>query len=136
VRLILFLAGALILGAVGVSQGVIPLPTETAHAILTAGGEPVQAKAINDRPVEAYNKALPQILRGSRPDDQGFHRSALIIPPGVFRTMISSPVNSSPIGPSGFAPGAVSQVQQNNSRMQDMANYAGNPSAWHGVPPR
>jgi hypothetical protein len=123
-----------------VSQGVIPLPTDTTHAVLTpgrtSGDDPGQAKAINAMPVEAYNKALPQILRGSSRDDQGFHRSALTIPPGVFRIMNSSPANSGAIGQSGFVSGTVSQIQQNNNRMQEMAEYAGNPSAWHGVPPR
>ena len=134
-RLILFLASAVMAGAVGVAQGVIPLPTQMVQAILALGGDPAQVKTVNGNPVDAYNRVLPQILKGSSPEDLGFHGSAVTIPPGSFRGMNSGPVNVGAIGQNGFASSTVSQIQQNNIRMQDMANYARNPAAWHGAPP-
>lgn len=134
-RLILFLASIVTAGAVGVSHGVIPVPTEMVRAILALGGDPGQLRTINGNPVDAYNRVLPQIIKGSTPEDLGFHGSAVTIPPGSFRSLNSGPPNASAIGQSGFASGITAQAQQNNNRMQDLANYARNPSAWHGAPP-
>ncbi|MGA3002339.1 MAG: hypothetical protein ABSE20_11465 [Acetobacteraceae bacterium] len=134
-RLILFLATAITAGAVGVSQGVIPLPPQMVQAILALGGDPAQVKTANINPVDAYKGVLPQIIKGSTPEDLGFHGSAVTIPPGSFRAMTDVGINAGAIGQNGLAANALSQIQQNNIRMQDMANYARNPAAWHGAPP-
>ena len=134
-RLMLFLAGTLSAAAVGVTQGIFPQPMQMVQAIIALGGDPAQVKTINVNPVEAYNRVLPQILKGSTPEELGFHGTPVTIPPGSFRGMNSGAVNAGTIGQNGFASSALSQIQQNNIRMQDMATYARNPAAWHGAPP-
>jgi hypothetical protein len=135
VRLILFLVGTVTAGAVGVTQGVFPLPTQMMQAIRSLGGDPAQSRTVNVNPVDAYNRMLPQILKGHTPEELGFHVAPVTIPPGSFRVMNSAPVDTGAIAQNGFASSAVSQMQQNNIRMQDMATYAHNPAAWHGAPP-
>jgi hypothetical protein len=44
-------------------------------------------------------------------------------------------VNAGAIAQSGFTSSILTQVQQNNARMQDLAAYARNPAGWHGAPP-
>jgi hypothetical protein len=65
----------------------------------------------------------------------GFHVSPVTVQPGNFRSMNGAPGNAGATAQNGFASGLVSQIQQNNIRMQDMAAYARNPAAWHGAPP-
>jgi hypothetical protein len=105
------------------------------HAFFATGGDPAQGRPGDANPVAPSNQALPKILRGSSADDVGFHGSAVTIPPGSFHGVNSGAVNAGAIGQSGFASSIVSQIQQNNSRMQDMADFARNPSAWRGTPP-
>jgi hypothetical protein len=123
-------------GAVGVVQGVIPLPAQMMHAVTPQGGDPAPVNPANVNPADAYKPVLPQILRGSAPADQGFHGSAVTVAPGSVRGMTAGAVNAGAIGQDGVASGIASQIQQNNIRMQDMANFARDPSAWHGAPPR
>jgi hypothetical protein len=135
VRLILFLVGTVSVGAVGVSQGVIPLPMQLVQAIRALGGDPTQLRTVNLNPVDAYNRVLPEILKGRTPEELGFHVSPVTAQPGNFRSLNGAPVNAGATAQNGFASGLVSQIQQNNIRMQDMAAYARNPAAWHGAPP-
>ena len=139
-RLMLLLVGTVSAGAIGLTQGIIPIPTQMAQAITALGGDPAQIRPtqtrnVNLNPVEAYNKVLPQILNGRSPADLGFKGTAVTIPPGSFRGMNDATVNPGAIGQNGFTSSIQSQVQQNNIRMQDMANYARNPAGWHGAPP-
>jgi hypothetical protein len=70
-RLILLIVGTISVAAVGVSQGVIPLPSlppQIAEALAALNQQPAPANA---NPVKAQIPALPQILRGSNPPDGG-----------------------------------------------------------------
>ena len=134
-RLILLLVGSLTAAAFGMAQGIIPLPSQMAQAIAALGGDARQLGKVNLNPVDAYNNVLPQVLKGNSPADLGFHGTAVTIPPGSFRSMNDATVNPGTIGQNGFASSLISQTQQNNSRMQDMVNYARNPAGWHGAPP-
>jgi hypothetical protein len=133
VRLILFLASAMTAGAVGVTQGIIPLPAQVMQAIFASGGDP--AHLGTGSRVEAYRRVLPQIIRGTNPEDPALHGAEVAFPPGSVRGTKNGPVNLGAIGQSGLA-SAMSQIQQNNSRMQDMAAFAHDPSDWHGAPQR
>jgi hypothetical protein len=133
VRLMLFLVGTVSAGAVGVTQGVIPLPTQMVQAIRALGVDPARVRLGNANLADTYNEVLPQILRGHRPEELGFHVDPVTIPPGSFRGM-NSPAGT--IAQNGFASSILSEAQQNSIRMQDMANFTRNPAAWHGAPPR
>jgi hypothetical protein len=133
VRLILLLVGIVTAGAVGITQGVFPLPTEMLQAVFARGGEQAQVKTINGNSVDAYNRAMPQILRGSRTEELGFHWSAVTLPPESFHSVSGFPVNVGTRGQSGFAPNATSQIRQSNLRVQDMATFGRNQSAWNGA---
>jgi hypothetical protein len=144
VRFMLFLAAIISAGAVGVTQRMLPPPAQMARAVMALGGDFGQVRTTSASSADANNRTLPQILkgsspdkggspdRGSSPDDLGFHGTAVTIPPGSFRGMNSGTVN---VGQNGFAASALSQIQQTNNRVQDMAAYARNPAAWHGAPP-
>jgi hypothetical protein len=135
VRLILFLAGTVTAGAIGITQGIFPLPTQMLQTLLAPGSDPEQAKSNNGKAVDAHNQVLPQILRGSRIEDVGFHGSVVTLPPGGFRRAGSGPVNVGTMGENRFASNTASQIQQSNLRLQDMATYTRNPTVWHGAPP-
>ncbi len=104
-----------------------------ARAVMALGSDFGQVRTTSARSADANNRTLPQILkgsspdkggspdRGSSPDDLGFHGTAVTIPPGSFRGMNSGTVN---VGQNGFAASALSQIQQTNNRVQDMAAYA------------
>jgi len=130
----LFLVGTLSAGAIGVKQGVIPLPNQMAQAIRALGGDPAQVKDININPVAAYNRVLPEILKGHTPEELGLQVRPVIIPPGSFSGLKSTTINPN-LGQNGFTSSMLSQIQQNNVRMQDMASFARNPAGWHGAPP-
>lgn len=134
-RAMLLLAATLAAGAVGVSKGVIPLPPQMAQAVRALGGNPAQVKDVNISPVAAYNKVLPEILKGGHtPQELGFQAKPVTIPPGSFHGMTATTINPN-LGQNGFAASIASQIQQNNIRMQDMANFARNPAGWHGPLP-
>jgi hypothetical protein len=135
VRLVFFLASAITAGAVGVTQGVIPLPTQIMQAVFAPSEDPAQIRTGSANPVEAYNRTLPQILRGTSLEDLGLHGAEVTLPPVTVRSGIG-PVNVGAIGQSGLASNAVSQVQQNNSRMQELVTFARNPFASHDAPSR
>jgi hypothetical protein len=130
VRLILFLASAITAGAVGVTQGVIPLPAQMMQAVFAPGGDP--AHLGTGSAVEAYHRVLPQIIRGTNPEDLALHGAEVAFPPGSVRGTKNGPVNVGAIGQSGLA-SAVSQIQPNNNRMQDMVTFAHDPSDWRGA---
>jgi hypothetical protein len=134
VRLILLLVGAVTAGAVGITQGVLPLPTEMLQAIFTHGGEPARGNTINGNPADAYNRVVPQVLRGSRTEDLGFHWSAVTLPPESLRSVSGFPVNVGTRGLSGFARNSGAQLPQSNMRWQDMTAFGRNQSAWNGAP--
>jgi hypothetical protein len=125
VRFVLFLASILTAGAFGLAQGIIPLPAEITRAIATPGGDPAQLRPATADPAQTQNRTLPQIIRGSSAEDPGSRGSAVTLLPGNSRTTSS-----------GSAANILTQIQQSNVRMQDLANYARNPSDWHGAPPR
>jgi hypothetical protein len=128
VRLILFLASAITAGAVGVTQGVIPLPAQMMQAVFAPGGDPAHLRTGTISPLEAYNRTLPQVIRGTNPEDPGLHGAEVAFPPGSVRSINRGPVNVGAIGQSALASSAVSQIQQNNDRMQDMVTVAHDPS--------
>src|SRR5579864_7832049 len=109
VRLILFLASAITAGAVGVTQGVIPLPAQMIQAIF-APGDP--AHLGTGSRVEAYRRMLPQIIRGTNPEDPALHGAEVAFPPGSVHSTRNGPVNVGAVGQSGLA-SAMSQIQQN-----------------------
>ena len=133
-RAMLFLVGSVTAGTLGVTQGVIPVPTQMVQAIRALGGDPAQIRSVNLDPVDAYNRVLPQILRGHTPEELGFHVEPVTIQQNNFRTMNNAAVGGS-IAQSNFKSSLLSEVQQSNLRMQNMSNFARNPSAWHGAPP-
>jgi hypothetical protein len=124
VRLILFLASAITAGAVGVTQGVIPLPAQMMQAVFAPGGEPAYLRTGTNNPVEPYNRTLPQIIRGTVPEERGLHGAEVAFPPGSVRSARTGPVKVGAIGQSALASGALSQIQQNNNRIQDMVSFA------------
>lgn len=134
-RLILFLASIITVGALGVTSGVVPLPTQMLQAIAALGGDPTKIGTINMNPVDGNNNVLPQILKGTTPEDAGFHGSAVTSPSGNFRTMNNTSGHPGTIVPNSFAASIVSQFQRDSTRMQDLAAYARNPEGWHGAPP-
>ena len=127
-RLILFLASAITAGAVGVTQGVIPLPAQLMQAVFAPGGDPTHFRT---DPGEAYNRTLPQIIRGTHTGDLGLHGAEVAFSPGGVRRTNAGPVNVGAIGQSALASGAGSLIQQNNTRIQDMVTFARDPSDWH-----
>lgn len=134
-RLMLLLVGIVSTWAVGVTRGVFPLPTQLAQAILALGANHAQGAPGSANLVNTYNGPLPEILRGHTPEELGLHVAPVTIPPGSFRTMSNGAANAATISQSGFASGLLSEVQQNNARMQDITTYGRNPAAWHGAPP-
>lgn len=134
-RFILFLASAITAGAVGVTQGFIPLPAQLVQAIVALGDDPTRVRTGPVNPDDASNRALPQIINGTTPEEVGPHGSAATIPRGSFHGVNNSAANTGANGQPAFASSLLSQVQQNNLRMQDTANYARNPAGWHGAPP-
>ena len=133
-RLILLMVGILTAGAVGITQGVVPPPAQMLAAIFAHGGDPAQIRTANAAPVET--RVMPQILRGSRTEDMGFHWSAVTLPPETIRNMSGFPVNVGTRGLNGFGRNAGSQIRQSNLRMQDMTPFARNQSAWNSAPMR
>ena len=129
-RLILFLASAITAGAVGVTQGVIPLPAQMMQAVF---GNPDHLGTGTVNPAEAYNRTLPQIIRGTHPEDRRLHGAEVAFSPRSVRGTNAGPVNLGAIGQSGLA-SSVSLIQQNNARIQDIVTFASNPSDWHGTP--
>jgi hypothetical protein len=126
VRLILFFVGTMGALAVGVSQGLIPLPAQMSMAVRGFGGDPTHGKTVNFSPVD-YNRALPEILRGNTPEEPGIHGAPATKLPGSLHGLNSAAVNAGAAAQNGFASGLVSQMQQNNQRMQDAATYARKP---------
>jgi len=104
------------------------------QAIFAHGGEPAQVRTVNGNPVDAYNRVMPQVLRGSKTEDLGFHWSAVTLPPESVRSVSGFPVNVGTRGQSGFARNAMSPIRQSNLRVQDMTAFGGNQSAWYGAP--
>jgi hypothetical protein len=134
VRLILFFLGTVSALAVGVSQGFIPLPAQMAPAVRGLGGDPTHAKTVNFSPVGAYNRVLPEILKGNTPEEPSLHGTPVTKSSGNIRGVNSAAVNAAAAAQNGFASGLVSQMQQ-NQRMQDTATDARNPAASHGALP-
>ena len=130
-RLILFLASAITAGAVGVTQGVIPLPAQMMQAVFAPGGDPAHFRT----GAVAYNRMLPQIIRGTHPEDSGLHGAEVAFSSRSARSTNAGPVNVGAIGQSGLASSAVSLIQQNNTRIRDMVTFARDPSDWHDAPP-
>lgn len=133
-RFILLIVGIVTVGAVGVTGGVVPSPTQLLRGIMAPGGDAPQVKTTDFNPAEASNTVLPQILRGHAPEGLGFHGSAVTAPPGGFRDMANAAVNPGAIGQSGFAASVLSLFQQSNNRAQDIATYARKPAGLHGAP--
>jgi hypothetical protein len=124
VRLMILLVSVITVGAVGVSRGIIPPPTQMVQTIVTLGADPAQVKAVNSSVVEAYNQPLPKIIRGSNLQDVGIHGTLVTFPPANYRGMNASPINAGAITQDAFAAGAAPRIQQ--SLIQDTPSSARN----------
>jgi hypothetical protein len=131
VRLILFLASAITAGAIGVTQGVIPVPAQIMQAVFGPGDDSAHLGTGTVNPV---NRTLPQVIRGTNPGDRRLHGAEVAFSTRSVRATNAGPLNLGALGQSGLASG-VSLIQQNNTRIQDIVTFASNPSDWHGAPP-
>src|ERR1700679_3636817 len=137
-RVVLVIVGSLTTGALGIgaNHGVFPGPDQMFQAVTALGGDPAKAVpakvGITDGGlVQTYNNVTRQVTSGNNAVD--FHGTAVTLPPGSFRGMNGPNVIEG--GRSGFTSGIMPEARQNNRRMEDMATYARNPAAWHGMPP-
>jgi hypothetical protein len=124
--------GALAAGAI---QTMIPQTAQKSGAVQALGANWTDFKISDLNPISmAYRYVIKTITSGEP-------RIALRQAP---------PILSTPIDLSNFnvglkidekeiarfnADAIASQIQENNRRMQDMAAFARNPAAWHGMPP-
>ena len=91
----------------------------------TGTHKPAQRRPAAAEAGQSESRTRPGIGGGSSAEDSGSRGSAVTLLPGSSRTTSS-----------GSAANTLSQIHQSNIRMQDLANYARNPSDWHGAPPR
>lgn len=120
-------------GSFGAMHGSFSLPNQMGQAITALGGDPSKLGPINVDPRQAYDTVIRRVTQGGGvPAD--LHPSVVTVTPDSFSRMpqmvITGPNQQAP-----FAASALSQMRQNNIRMQDMAAYARNPAGWHGMPP-
>lgn len=135
-RLALLVVGTLTTGAwsVGATHGVLPGPGQVFQAVTALGGDPGKVTVGYLNPVQAYNYVMQQVTSGRNGSQADFQPSAVTVTPGGF-PRVNTP-NIIVGTQNGLTPGVLSEMRQNNRRMEDMAAYARNPAAWHGMPPR
>lgn len=124
-------SGAWTLGA---TVGIVPGPSQMWQAVTALGGDPANVSIVSLNPLQTYKNVMQQVTTSRGETPAGFHPSTVTLPPNSVQAM-TTPNPGADIAKNGFNAANLSQVQQNNRHMEDMANYARNPSAWHGMPP-
>jgi len=138
VRLALLLAALVAMSgtwAAATATGFLPGPNQMFQAVAALGGEPAKVTVGTVNPRQSYDGVMRKVTASRGQPPTGFHPSAVTVPPGSFSAMTNSGIDADTIAKNGFNARILSEVQQNNRRMENMSNYAHNPSGWHGAPP-
>ena len=121
--------------AAGTATGFLPMPGQMLQAITALGGDPAKVSVGTINPRQSYSDVMRKVTTSRGEPPAGFHPSTVTVPSGSFSAMTTPSVNADTIAKNGFNARILSEMQQNNQRMQNMTNYARNPAGWHGAPP-
>jgi hypothetical protein len=124
VRLILLFFGFVTAGAAAMAAGALPPPNQILQAMFGMRGETARITNVNANPLASYNMVLPQIIRGTKVENRGLHGSTVTPPSGGLRALTTAAVTPDAIGQNGFEADALSQIQQNNLRLQNITAFA------------
>ncbi|HLH95110.1 MAG TPA: hypothetical protein VKW08_08325 [Xanthobacteraceae bacterium] len=140
-RLIALIVGGVAVGAVsgGVLQTFVTRNSQMLAAVRALGGEAASMKIGDINPLKAYEYVKQQISSGDIgrslnlrtstqvPTVSGFSLGNLGAEGGLH-------IDNAQVQ-RGWAASIGGQVRDSNRRMEEMAAYARNPSAWRGLPP-